>query len=391
MKVLHYVPNFSVTTETFIYDQVLSIQSLGVESSVLTTKRLNIDSRPFSKVYVSPFKNIYNDRVTQSLALRFQLMPLLIDYKYWRKVLEDFQPDVIHCHTGNAVKTWMHVSEKIGITLPTIASMHGSDVNSEPLVRKKYKKTLSIAGSKPFVHWTVPSNFLKYKTTLNLSVPENKISVVYNAVNPAFIGSLEPISFEQLRLISIGRFITCKGQVYLIRAFSQIIKIYPNARLTLVGVGPLKQALVDFAHELGIYKSIKFLDSVEHTDLPRLLSEHNIYVQPSIKDENTMQEESFGVAALEAMAMGLSIIVTECGGLKELALFCDRNCASVVPQKSENDIVTAVVKHFSERTASSLQCRETIGNVFSNEKNAINIVNIYKSMIEKVKTFDEKY
>ncbi|MBE3672546.1 glycosyltransferase family 4 protein [Pseudoalteromonas distincta] len=381
MKVLHYIPNFSVTTETFIYDQVIGIQNEGVESVVLTSNRLNLESRPFSNVCVLPFNNIWNDRITHSLSLRFQLMPFLIQYKKWKRILDEFKPDIIHCHTGNAVKTWMHVSEKLGITIPTVASMHGSDVNSEPLVRSKYKDVLTRAGRQRFIHWTVPSEFLKKKIALNLLVPKNKVSVIYNSINPIFTSFYEKITFDQLKIISVGRFITCKGQVFLIRSLVEVIKVYPDARLTLVGSGPLKQSLVKLSQELGVHRHINFINSVSHGDLPSLLSKHNIYVQPSIEDEVTHQEEAFGVAALEAMAIGLPVIVTECGGLKELANFCDEKSVSVVSQSSETEITQAIIKHFLQQYPISLENRAEISNVFSHERNINAVIDIYKEIM----------
>jgi glycosyltransferase involved in cell wall biosynthesis len=381
MKVLHYIPNFSVTTETFIYDQVLSIQEQGIESAVLTAKRLNISSRPFSKVYLAPFKTILNERLTQSLVLRFQLMPLFIDYKQWQNVLNEFKPDIIHCHTGNAVKTWMHVSDKLKVNIPVIASMHGSDVNSEPLVRKQYKKVLTSAASADYVHWTVPSNFLKHKLALNLSVPSEKTHVVYNAINPIFTQVKTPCTFEQIKVISVGRFITCKGHEFLIRGFAAVLKIYPDSLLTLVGSGPLKASMIELADALGIGKHVTFLDAVNHEELPSLLSDHNIYVQPSVIDEVTQQEESFGVAALEAMATGLSIVVTKCGGLKELAAFCNKDAVSVVGQKNDHEIAAAIETHFSQKARVSSQSREAIAGIFSNNKNAASINELYKRAI----------
>lgn len=382
MKVLHYIPNFSVTTETFIYDQVLGIQEQGIESAVLTAKRLNISSRPFSKVYLVPFNTIFNERITQSLVLRFQLMPLLIDYTHWQTVLNEFKPDVIHCHTGNAVKTWMHVSDKLKVNIPVIASMHGSDVNSEPLVRKQYKKVLTSAANADYVHWTVPSNFLKHKLTLNLSVPSEKTHIVYNAINPIFTHVKTPCTFEQIKVISVGRFITCKGHEFLIRGFASLLKKHSDALLTLVGSGPLKVNMIELAKSLEVEKHITFVDSVNHEELPSLLSKHNIYVQPSIIDEVTHQEESFGVAALEAMATGLPVIVTNCGGLKELAGFCNKEAVSVVEQKNDYEIAAAIETHFSQKALVSSQSREVIADTFSNNKNVASIIELYKAAIK---------
>ena len=275
----------------------------------------------------------------------------------------------------------MHVSDKLKVNIPVIASMHGSDVNSEPLVRKQYKKVLTSAASADYVHWTVPSNFLKHKLALNLSVPSEKTHVVYNAINPIFTQVKTPCTFEQIKVISVGRFITCKGHEFLIRGFAAVLKIYPDSLLTLVGSGPLKASMIELADALGIGKHVTFLDAVNHEELPSLLSDHNIYVQPSVIDAVTQQEESFGVAALEAMATGLSIVVTKCGGLKELAAFCNKDAVSVVGQKNDHEIAAAIETHFSQKARVSSQSREAIAGIFSNNKNAASIIELYKRAI----------
>ncbi|WMN61201.1 glycosyltransferase family 4 protein [Pseudoalteromonas xiamenensis] len=210
MRVLHYIPSFSVTTETFIYDQVVELERSGIESAILTAKRLNEQSRPFAPVYLAPIKSIINERVTQAFALRLQLLPYMIDYRTWGRVISEFKPDVIHCHTGNAVKTWMHVNDKLGLNIPTVASLHGSDVNSEPLIREKYRTVLERAGSKDFIKWTVPSRFLKYKATLNLHVPSEKIEVVHNSFNPLFLKEKKKLLLRGYELSRLGASLNVK-------------------------------------------------------------------------------------------------------------------------------------------------------------------------------------
>ncbi|NUZ10682.1 glycosyltransferase [Pseudoalteromonas sp. McH1-7] len=383
MKVLHYIPSFSVTTETFIYDQVVALERSGIESAVLTAKRLNVHSRPFDKVYTAPIKSIINPRITQAFALRLQLLPFMIDYKTWARVIEEFKPDVIHCHTGNAVKTWMHVNDKLGFNIPTLASLHGSDVNSEPLIRPKYRAVLEEAGKKPFIKWTVPSAFLKQKCMLNLGTPENKISVVHNAFNPIFLAEQQKKALDELRIISVGRFIGCKGHTFLIDAFSLLLNRYPNATLTLVGGGELESQLKAQAEALNIDQKITFIEQVQHAQLPKLLASHNVYVQPSIRDEITFQEESFGVAALEAMAVGLATVVSECGGLTELATLTDTNAVAVVPQKDASAIATAVGQLFDRQACLSSFERDKVGALFSSQTNTSAILTLFNQLVSE--------
>lgn len=381
MKVLHCIPNFSITTETFIYDQVVAIEQSGVQSAILTANRMNETSRPFDKVYLSPIKSVINERVTQALALRLQLLPYMIDYKTWARVIDEFKPDVIHCHTGNAVKIWMHVSDKLGIKIPTLASLHGSDVNSEPLIRPKYRAVLAAAGKKDFIQWTVPSEFLKHKTTLNLSVPAAKIKVVHNAFNPMFLSEKAKVTFDNLRIISVGRFINCKGHQFLIDAFSILLPQFPDATLTLVGGGALEEQLKAQVQQLGMSEQVHFIDKVEHVKLPSLLASHNVYVQPSIRDEVTFQEESFGVAALEAMATGLPTVVSDCGGLTELAGLTNTAAVKVAEQKNAKSIAAAISHLFENRATLTETERAEVGHLFSSEMNTAAILESYSSLI----------
>ncbi|NOU51798.1 glycosyltransferase family 4 protein [Pseudoalteromonas sp. JBTF-M23] len=356
----------------------MSIEKEGITSAVLTANRVNKPNRPFSTVYVAAIKKVFNGRLTHALAFRFELLPYLIDYDAWEMVIDEFKPDVIHCHTGHAVKTCIHVSERLGLNIPLVASLHGSDVNSEPLIRKKYQRVLSKAGKKKNVFWTVPSKFLRQKTIQNLAIPKDKISIVYNAINRCFTTYTSNVEFDELRIICVGRFIPCKGHIFLIEAFSMLLEQYPRAQLTLVGSGALENELAQQIKSMNMQHQVKIISYINHDELPSLLSEHNIYVQPSIKDDVTAQEESFGVAALEAMAMGLPTVVTECGGLSELASVCLKDTIQVVKQKDSRGLMEAVRVLFEAKPLQSLKNRERIKDTFSNERNVTSIVKIYE-------------
>ena len=66
---------------------------------------------------------------------------------------------------------------------------------------------------------------------------------------------------------------------------------------------------------MGLTDTVRFLGTVPHDEIPAILAEHDVYVQPSIVDRSTRQTESFGVAVLEAIAVGLPVVVSAVGGL----------------------------------------------------------------------------
>ena len=188
MKVLHFSPKYSVISETFIYDQINALQQLGIECSVVSNERLNAKERPFHSVHIIPKKKIISDRVTRKLAFGkgFELLPLFIDYDKWKKLLITQEPDIIHCHTGNAIKAWYHIRQRLTCNLPLLISLHGSDVTMEPNLKKNYRRFLRIVAQDNRVYWTVPSMFLKEKALNAFGMNSGNILVVNNGFNNTF-------------------------------------------------------------------------------------------------------------------------------------------------------------------------------------------------------------
>lgn len=109
-------------------------------------------------------------------------------------------------------------------------------------------------------------------------------------------------------IATVGSLHPRKGHAQLVRAFAELTKREP-ARLIIVGEGPLAGELAQLAEDLGVADRVWFTGYL--ADPYGLLREVDIYVQPSI-------EEGFGIAVLEAMALGRPVIASKAGGLPEL-------------------------------------------------------------------------
>lgn len=117
----------------------------------------------------------------------------------------------------------------------------------------------------------------------------------------------------QLRMITVGRLIPLKGIQYLVEA----IRILKNegicVHLTVVGDGPLGDQLRDMARLWELQDQVRFSSYIPHDELLEAYSDYHVYVQPSTV-------EVVGLAALEALASGLALIVSDIGGLKDIVL-----------------------------------------------------------------------
>jgi glycosyltransferase involved in cell wall biosynthesis len=109
--------------------------------------------------------------------------------------------------------------------------------------------------------------------------------------------------------VFVGRLGPGKGVPVLLRALAMV----PAARLTLVGDGPDREALVRQAGELDLSARVQFAGRQPQDECNNLLNAHRVAVFPST------YPEGFGTVALEALAAGARVIVSDAGGLPDAA------------------------------------------------------------------------
>ena len=140
------------------------------------------------------------------------------------------------------------------------------------------------------------------------------------------------------------------GIEHLIQAFAALRrrKLPHDLRLLIVGEGPERQRLERMARALAVNDVTEFTGWVPHTQVPEYLRRLSVYVAPSV------QEESFGVAVLEASACGVPVVVSRVGGFPEVVQ--DRVTGFLVPPRD-----TVALADVLERLVMSRELRDTMG------------------------------
>lgn len=110
-------------------------------------------------------------------------------------------------------------------------------------------------------------------------------------------------------VVSVGRLVGWKGLGVIIDALCGLPE---TVRYLIVGSGPEEPVLRAAVESAGLGQRVRFAGRIPNADLPKLLAQCDMYVQPSIG------EEAFGISVVEAMACGLVVLASDNGGLPEI-------------------------------------------------------------------------
>ncbi|MEM9829422.1 MAG: glycosyltransferase [Bacteroidota bacterium] len=373
-NIIHYLYSFSRPSETFIYTLIRLLEGLPeFKNTILTQKRELAQERPFDRVQV-----IFKKGLFSKLQRRFTNFSD-IDW-----ATTSNKPDVLHAHFGpNGVYLYNSIGTKLGV--PIITSLHGTDVVSLPYSDYKYRESIVKMSKDSECYFTVPSKFL-YNKLKDLGCSEENITVLNNTFDGEFLSTRKSNyrkPSDPLHIINVGRLLPIKGQEYLIRGFASFVRnVNPDSKLTIVGEGALKNKLQQLSNDLGVSKQVTFIDYVSHHDLPQLLSRHDLYFQPSIKDAESGQEESFGIAVLEAIMVGLPVVVTKTGGLPEV-IGKETTFSYLIEPASEKVIYEKLKDLFysNEAFADNTCYSEHVRYNYSQERYLKKIISVYLNAI----------
>ena len=236
------------------------------------------------------------------------------------EVAEFCELDLLHVHYAiphsvSALLARQMLAAK-GRRLPFVTTLHGTDITLVGLDRGYLPITRYAIQESDGV--TSISEYLRNETIKHFGVTQ-PIEVIPNFVN---CDVYAPYEDEEKRaeargklarpdealLIHLSNFRPVKRVVDVVKMFAQVAREIP-AQLALVGDGPDRSAAEWLAHDLGIHGRIHFMGKQERVN--ELLPLADLMVMPS-------EMESFGLAALEAMACKVPSIATRVGGVTEL-------------------------------------------------------------------------
>ncbi len=224
--------------------------------------------------------------------------------------------DLLHVHYAIPHASSAYMAKQIlatkGIRIPVVTTLHGTDIT---LVGKDeiYEPVVSFSINQSDGVTSVSSD-LKRETYEHFDI-HNEIEVIPNFIDLERFKKQKKEHFKMAICPNGEKLISHTSNFRKVKRVDDVVKIFCRinrhtpSKLLLVGDGPERSNIEELCAEMGIMEDVRFLGKLEAVE--EVLSVSDLFLMPS-------EKESFGLAALEAMACEVPVISSNAGGIPEL-------------------------------------------------------------------------
>jgi N-acetyl-alpha-D-glucosaminyl L-malate synthase BshA len=275
-------------------------------------------SQPVRLALLNPNVHYHEVIVPEYPLFHFQPYELALSSKLVDMV-KLYKIEVLHVHYAipHAYAGYMakQMLKDEGIDIPMVTTLHGTDitlVGNHPFYKPAVTFSINKSDYVTSVSQSLKDDTLKLFNIKNeIQVIPNFIELDKNKYDPTVPCRRSVMANDDERIIThISNFRKVKRIPDIIKIFYKIQKEIP-AKLMMVGDGPEKEKAEKMCRKFGIQDKVIFFGNSNEID--RILCLTDLFLLPS-------ETESFGLAALEAMACGVPVISSNSGGLPEVNL-----------------------------------------------------------------------
>lgn len=302
------------------------------------------------------------------LRFNFFVRRKLLQKLFERVVCEHGMPDILYSHY--LFNSYLTLSLKEKYYLPLVAIEHWSQLNCDVL--------------SDCAAWLGRETYLKCDTVISVSESlrqrllqhfQQDSSVVHNMVGLEFCRGLSTVSRNgKVRFVSTGSLIHRKGYDLLIMAFEKLNLPNDKWELLIIGEGEERVNLQRQIDRTGLGDNIHLMGKKDKPEIIEILSQSDVFVLPS-------RSETFGVAYIEAMMVGLPVIATVCGGPEGFVRPSDGLLIPVEDIESLSNAIQEMYLHYNryDRETIAQDCRAR----FSPKVIAKQLTEVFEKTIQK--------
>lgn len=355
----------------FEFDQAKALAARGHEVIYLAIDRRSIrrwrhwgrESLQKDSVKIEAI-NIPLGRVPKKILRAFGVFGLS---RVFRQCMKKYgKPDIIHAHFTGSAYSAVKALKKYDI--PIVMTEHSSAINKEdidPLDRKVaqhvYKNVDKIITVSPTLQKRIKDVFQADSTYIPNIVDLNIFSYKPKINNG-----------DKFLIVSVGNLIPLKRMDRLLDGFSKFLQDHQNSELVIFGDGPERIRLQNQAVELNLDNKVIFKGKCPREQIADTLETASCFILVS-------SSETFGVAYIEALACGVPVIATTCGGPEG---FVHEENGMLIPVDDEKALLEAMnTMYDNASTYDRAKIAAEICEKFSPDCVAAQLEEIYRELI----------
>ena len=226
-------------------------------------------------------------------------------------IAQDNEFDVIHAHDWLAYPAGIAAKQASG--KPLVIHVHATDFDRSGGTVNPNVYAIEKQGMDAADKIITVSNLTRNIVIKKYGINPEKVMTVYNAVEPYQYEGTTPFikGFDEKIVTFLGRITTQKGPEYFVEAASQVLQKMNNVRFVMAGSGDMMNKMIRRAAELKITDKFHFTGFLKGDDVFKMLRMSNVYIMPSVS-------EPFGISPLEAMQVGVPVIISNQSGVAEI-------------------------------------------------------------------------
>lgn len=306
------------------------------------------------------------------------------DPRAYERLLKRHRPALIHAHFGIEGVYALPLARKLA--KPLVTTFHGFDATlAAPALLASpawahyplHRRDLARKGDL----FLCASNFIRERV-LALGFPERRTHTHYIGVDREAIVPRTP-SEEMPVVLHVARLVAVKGSRYLLRAFANVAPRYADAKLVVIGAGPLRNSLQRLAAALGIGERVRFLGALPHPEVLQWMRRAAMLVLPSVRTA-TGRVEGLGMVSLEAAATGVPVIGSAVGGIPECVI--DGQTGFLVPERDVGALAERIAELLDDparRQRMGTAGRALIERQFDIRRQTAALESHYDSLLER--------
>jgi glycosyltransferase involved in cell wall biosynthesis len=283
--------------------------------------------------------------------------------------------DIIHVHDWMTIPAGIAAREVTGT--PLVVHIHALESDRSALRLNERIYGIERLGMMEADGVITVSSYTKGKIVSQYGVPEEKITVVHNALSREEKGRRFPLKKgnKRGRILFLGRLTSQKGPQYFLQAAEIVHRRKPDIDFVVAGKGDMIEYMKAESLRRGLADNTYFTGFLNEREVEQAYASSDIYVMPSVS-------EPFGITALEALAYDVPVIISKKSGIREVVTKCP--CVDYWNVEALAETMIRLMENASERERIVSECKEEIKSLTWTVA-ADKIIRVYETLLRERK------